>query len=67
MIITEGNHDGIRELAYQLWLDAGQPEGRDDEFWYQAERQLAENGEIDSSAEQGSVDKPSLVTAPGPV
>jgi hypothetical protein len=30
----------IRELAYKLWTDAGQPEDREQEFWHQAERQL---------------------------
>jgi len=27
----------IRRRAYQLWQEAGQPEGRDKEFWDQAE------------------------------
>jgi hypothetical protein len=26
--------------AYELWQKAGQPEGRDQEFYYQAEREL---------------------------
>jgi hypothetical protein len=30
----------IRELAYKLWSEAGQPEDREQEFWHQAERQL---------------------------
>jgi hypothetical protein len=30
----------IRELAYRLWSEAGQPEDREQEFWHQAERQL---------------------------
>jgi Protein of unknown function (DUF2934) len=32
--------DQIRARAYQLWKAAGKPEGREDEFWYQAEREL---------------------------
>lgn len=32
----------IRELAYRMWEDAGRPEGGADEFWYAAERLLAE-------------------------
>lgn len=28
----------VRERAYFLWEDAGYPEGRDLEFWYEAER-----------------------------
>jgi hypothetical protein len=27
--------------AYELWERAGKPDGRDQEFYYQAERQLA--------------------------
>lgn len=29
--------DRIREIAYQLWLEAGQPEGDDAAHWYRAE------------------------------
>ena len=32
----------IVRLAYQLWKQAGQPDGKDDEFYYEAERQLSE-------------------------
>jgi hypothetical protein len=27
----------IRELAYRLWDEAGRPDGRDQDFWLQAE------------------------------
>jgi hypothetical protein len=30
----------IRERAYQLWQLAGQPAGRDDEFWHHAEAEV---------------------------
>ena len=30
----------VRERAYYLWIDAGCPEGRADEFWFAAEDQL---------------------------
>jgi len=30
----------IRELAEFLWIKAGQPMGRDDEFWYQAAAEI---------------------------
>ncbi len=32
----------IVRRAYQLWQEAGQPEGRDQEFYLQAERELQE-------------------------
>jgi hypothetical protein len=31
--------------AYELWEQAGKPEGRDDEFYHQAERELQEAGD----------------------
>jgi hypothetical protein len=30
----------IRDRAHQLWELAGCPEGREHEFWYEAEREL---------------------------
>ena len=30
----------IRIRAHKLWEQAGKPEGRDEEFWQQAEQQL---------------------------
>jgi hypothetical protein len=30
----------IRLRAHQLWEAAGQPEDREQDFWYQAEREL---------------------------
>ena len=35
----------IIHRAYQLWDQAGKPEGRDEEFYYQAERELNEDSE----------------------
>ncbi len=32
-----------RELAYKLWEKAGRPEGRQDEFWQEAEQTLADD------------------------
>jgi hypothetical protein len=32
--------DEIRVRAHQLWEQAGKPDGRDEEFWHQAEREL---------------------------
>ena len=41
----------IRERAYQIWLDAGKPDGRATEFWQESEAQIAkeeEQTELDS-------------------
>jgi hypothetical protein len=32
--------DEIQRRAYELWQQAGEPEGRDDEFYHQAEQEL---------------------------
>ena len=29
--------DHVKDLAYRLWEEAGKPEGRDMDFWLQAE------------------------------
>ena len=36
--------DDIRARARQLWEQAGRPQGRDEEFWFQAEQELGEEG-----------------------
>ncbi len=42
----------IRTRAYELWKAAGEPQGKMDVLWYQAERELlarnAGNGEMSS-------------------
>jgi Protein of unknown function (DUF2934) len=35
--------DEIRVRAYDIWVEAGKPHGRHEEFWNQAENEL--NGE----------------------
>ncbi|MDR5763221.1 DUF2934 domain-containing protein [Caballeronia sp. LZ035] len=45
----------IEELAYRLWEEAGSPDGRSDEFWHQAQRQLAKEPGIGSEAERDAV------------
>lgn len=32
--------DDIRQKAHELWEAAGRPDGRDQEFWHEAERAL---------------------------
>lgn len=51
----------IRDRAFQLWDAAGQPEGREQEFWYAAELELAENGEADISEDNSELDTPPVV------
>ena len=35
------DENDIRQLAYQLWEEAGRPEGDPDRYWHGAERLLA--------------------------
>jgi DUF2934 family protein len=44
----------IIHRAYQLWEQAGKPEGRDEEFYHQAEKELhaAPAGEIPGESEK---------------
>jgi Protein of unknown function (DUF2934) len=39
---TRSDHDEqqVSSVAFQLWDTAGRPQGRDQEFWYQAEKQI---------------------------
>ena len=40
----------VRQRACELWMEAGEPEGKSDVFWYQAEKELlreeSERGEL---------------------
>ncbi|SAL83346.1 hypothetical protein AWB67_06382 [Caballeronia terrestris] len=45
--------DHIRTLAHLLWEEAGRPEGRSDEFWNEAQRQLASEPGLRTSGGRG--------------
>ena len=40
--MTPPTEEQVRERARELWERAGRPEGRDEEFWYGAEKELHE-------------------------
>ena len=42
----------IRQRAHRSWEAAGRPEGREHEFWYQAEREL--NGDPANNPDEKS-------------
>jgi hypothetical protein len=46
----------VRELAYRLWEQAGWPEGGSEEFWFAAEKELAERND-DGSRDDASIPK----------
>jgi hypothetical protein len=37
---TIPRHDEIAQCARELWTESGQPEGRDEAIWFEAERRL---------------------------
>lgn len=52
------HEDDIRDRAYALWVEAGSPDGRDDEFWHRAERELSQEAGLDSSEGASEVTLP---------
>jgi hypothetical protein len=40
--------------AYQLWEQAGKPDGRDQEFYHEAERQLADAQEPEKAPQDNT-------------
>lgn len=55
------SEEQIRARAYALWERAGSPASHSQDFWDRAERELAEEAGLDTSAEQASVKQPPLV------
>jgi len=46
--MTDNREEKIRKRAYELWQQEGQPDGRPDDHWYQAEREIDQGvGEIE--------------------
>lgn len=44
ILLDPPTHQEIARLAWQIYQDCGCPEGRDLEFWLEAERQLTPHG-----------------------
>ena len=49
----------VRDLAYRLWEEQGRPIGRDEENWFEAERLL--NGECDVEGSREGITKKGLL------
>ncbi|MGJ4948020.1 DUF2934 domain-containing protein [Bradyrhizobium sp. HKCCYLS20291] len=45
-----GLEERIRERAHRLWEQSGRPDGREDEFWHQAEREVREAEQLHDEA-----------------
>ena len=62
------SRDEVAQRAYQLWVSAGQPAGRDLEYWLQAEAELLAARQSGRSPEVGgSQASPKRETTPPPV
>jgi len=48
----------IRERAYRLWLDEGQPEGKSLDHWLRAKREVEEEAGIIDGTEDLRMDTP---------
>jgi hypothetical protein len=40
ILMSNPSDEQVKARAHQLWEAAGRPEGREHEFWYQAEKEL---------------------------
>ena len=47
----------IAEAAYYQWLQAGKPSGRDQEFWFTAEKRVQQAGQGANASRGGSQGK----------
>jgi hypothetical protein len=45
------DYNEVSKRAYELWENAGKPDGKDNEFWLQAEREVHQgsNGQTQTS------------------
>jgi hypothetical protein len=54
--MTEDREAKIRRRAHELWEEQGKPEGRETEFWHQAEREVGRDEDGKPSEKDGGVD-----------
>jgi hypothetical protein len=48
--MSKPTEEQIRVRAHELWEQAGKPEGREDEFWHQAEKELSQGTTSDEKS-----------------
>lgn len=46
--MSDEREEKIRRRAHELWVTEGKPEGREMDFWLQAERELSAAGTKDA-------------------
>lgn len=67
--MSDQRGDRIRERAYRIWQDEGEPHGRHDEHWARAEQEAPEEGprEDESAADRADAPLPSGTATEAPV
>lgn len=61
------DQEKIRQLAYDLWIADGRPEGREVEFWLRAESQILASAKPSGGKEKAlKADKPAAKKAAKP-
>ncbi len=63
--MTKINEDNIRVAAYYIWEQAGRPEGKDAEFWFQACEQFLNASKKKEAAKPAKKAAKSAVKAAG--
>jgi Protein of unknown function (DUF2934) len=48
--MSKPTEEQIKVRAHELWEQAGKPEAREDEFWHQAEKELAQGTTSDEKS-----------------
>jgi hypothetical protein len=57
------SHDEVAQCAHQIWQEYGQPTGRDEEIWFEAERRLqAGSKDSDGGANASARESDTTVT-----
>ncbi|HKO73481.1 MAG TPA: DUF2934 domain-containing protein [Bradyrhizobium sp.] len=56
-VLAKPTENRIRRRAREIWEENGRPSGRDEEFWFQAEREFHDAETLAEKADSGS--KPS--------
>jgi len=49
--MAKPTEEQIRQRAQEIWEENHRPVGRDEEFWYQAERELSQSVSPDEKSE----------------
>ncbi len=61
-MVSPSSGEQVRKLAYELWEQDGCPEGRADEYWHRAVRELAQSDQTMTPVEDMAAD-PGMVRA----